>query len=163
MPRTATRSGVPALRHNGQSETISTAKKIGDNMIWKVTGGEDSGLVVELRDDGILFWTQAVTDYFHDTLIGKTIFDDVAQPPLLAYEATSDHDNTAAFLNACLYLPKCVVEGDPPVQLSGDDCIQPEDSMDQMRATVAAYWDEEDTGQKNLSDPLKDQARQDPR
>ena len=136
-------------------------------MIWKVTGGEDSSLVVELRDDGTLFWTEAVTDYFHYTLMGKTIFDDVAQAPLFVYEATSDEDTTAAFLNASLYLPKSIVEGDPPVQFSGDDCIQSEDPMDEMRATVAAtlgrvlgrrrYRPEESQRSER-----EDQARQDP-
>lgn len=104
-------------------------------MIWKVTGGENSDLVVELRDDGTLFWTEGVTDYFHDTLVGKTIFDDVAQAPLFAYEATSDEDVIAAFLNASLYLPKSIVEGEPPFLLVSDN-IYPDDEPDDIPGDI---------------------------
>lgn len=113
-------------------------------MAWKVTGG-DGSLVVELRDDETLFWTELVTEYFHDTLIGKTLFDDVAQPPLFLYFADGDEDSVAAFLNAVLYLPNNIVEGDPPVDVDGDDCLVPPDPMDRLNG-------EEHSVEKSLPD-----------
>lgn len=113
-------------------------------MSWKVTSAVDDDLTVELRDDGTLFWTEAVTDYFHDTLVGKTIFDSVSQAPLFVHFSTGDDDATAAFLNASLYLPKAEVDGEPPVDLFGDDYIVPPDPMDAMDWGEKAMPDDSD-------------------
>jgi len=104
---------------------------------WKITSGT---MVVERNNDG-LHWNSEVDDYLSKK--NRTVYSDIAMPPLAYHEATGPDDEVVVFLNAALFLPHPTLEGTAPVTIYGKCLLDPSDGPDlaQIGRDVASKGD----------------------